>query len=152
MIEYHIDDEENEISYIVADSGGIVQADNETLLADVRLRADAAIETSDLILFVLEYDRMTEFDEFIVKKLRKSKKPVLIVANKADNPKRAIEAFQHMSLGLGDVIPVSAIQNRGFAELKARVAEIFRKAGYGYSPDATYEGMLKLAIIGRPNV
>ena len=55
---------------------------------------------------------MTEFDEFIVKKLRRSKKPVMIVANKADNPKRALEAFSHMSLGLGDVIPVSAIQNR----------------------------------------
>ena len=96
----------------MADSGGIVQADNETLLSDVRARVDDAIAQSDLILFVLEYDRMTEFDEFIVKKLRRSKKPVMIVANKADNPKRALEAFSHMSLGLGDVIPVSAIQNR----------------------------------------
>ena len=100
IIEYHIDDEENEISYIMADSGGIVQADNEALLSDVRARVDDAIAQSDLILFVLEYDRMTEFDEFIVKKLRRSKKPVMIVANKADNPKRALEAFGHMSLGL----------------------------------------------------
>ena len=53
---------------MLADSGGIVQADNETLLTDVRARVDDAIEASDLILFVLEYDRMTEFDEFIVKK------------------------------------------------------------------------------------
>lgn len=152
IIEYHIDDEVNEISYIMADSGGIVQADNETLLADVRARADDAIANSDLILFVLEYDRMTEFDEFIVKKLRRSNKPILIVANKADNPKRAVEAFQHMSLGLGDVIPVSAVQNRGFGELKARVATELKAKWYGYAPDATYEGMLKLAIIGRPNV
>jgi GTPase len=152
IIEYHIDDEEGEISYIMADSGGIVQADNETLLADVRARADDAIASSDLILFVLEYDRMTEFDEFIVKKLRRANKPILIVANKADNPKRAVEAFQHMSLGLGDVIPVSAVQNRGFGELKARVATELKAKGFGYAPDATYEGMLKLAIIGRPNV
>lgn len=83
---------------MLADSGGIVQADNETLLIDVRARVDEAIEASDLILFVLEYDRMTDFDEFIVKKLRRSKKPVLVVANKADNPKRAMEAYQHLSL------------------------------------------------------
>ena len=152
IIEYHIDDAEGEISYIMADSGGIVQADNETLLADVRARADDAIASSDLILFVLEYDRMTEFDEFIVKKLRRANKPILIVANKADNPKRAVEAFQHMSLWLGDVIPVSAVQNRGFGELKARVAIELKKKWFGYAPDATYEGMLKLAIIGRPNV
>lgn len=152
IIEYHIDDELGEISYIMADSGGIVQADNETLLADVRARADDAIASSDLILFVLEYDRMTEFDEFIVKKLRRANKPILIVANKADNPKRAIESFQHMSLGLGDVIPVSAVQNRGFVELKAKIATELKKKWFWYSPDATYEWMLKLAIIWRPNV
>jgi len=152
IIEYHIDDEENQMSFTLADSGGIVQADDETLLSDVRARADDAIKTSDLILFVLEYDRMTEFDEFIVKKLRRANKPILIVANKADNPKRAVEAFQHMSLGLGDVIPVSAVQSRGFGELKARIASELRTKGFEYSPDATYEGMLKLAIIGRPNV
>jgi GTP-binding protein len=50
------------------------------------------------------------------------------------------------------VIPVSAVQNRGFGELKARVATELKSMGFGYAPDATYEGMLKLSIIGRPNV
>jgi GTPase len=153
LIEYHIDDEENEISYIMMDSGGIVQADNETLLADVRARADYAIENSDLILFVVEYDRVTEFDEFIVKKLRRSKKPVLVVANKADNPKRAMEAYNHLQLGLGDVIPLSAIQNRGFWELKSKVAAELKSLGFTLDKDPSeLAGMLKLAIIGRPNV
>ena len=75
-----------------------MQADDETLLSDVRARADDAIKASNLILFVLEYDRMTEFDEYIVKKLRRSKKPIIVIANKADNPKRAMDAFQHLSL------------------------------------------------------
>ena len=122
IIEYAIDDIEYEISYTLADSGGIVQADDETLLSDVRERADRAITSSDLILFVLEYDRITEFDEFIVKKLRRSNKPVIVVANKADNPKRALEAFNLLELGLGDIVPVSAIQNRGFRDLKEKVA------------------------------
>ena len=152
IIEYHIDDNENEISYMLADSGGIVQADNEILLTDVRARVDDAIETSDLILFVLEYDRMTDFDEFIVKKIRRSKKPVLVIANKADNPKRAMEAYQHLSLGIGDVIAVSAVQSRGFGELKSKIWEILKSLGFWFVPNELHEWLLRLAIIGRPNV
>lgn len=100
IIEYKITDRDRDISYILADSGGIVEADNETLLSDVRARVDDAIESSDLILFVLEYDRVTEFDEHIAKRLRRSKKPIIIVGNKADNPKRALEAYGLLELGL----------------------------------------------------
>lgn len=100
IIEFHVDDEDNEISYILSDSGGMVEADDETLLVDVKNRTDAAILESDLILFVLEYDKMTAYDEFIVKKLRRSKKPIIIIANKADNPKRDAEAYEHLNLGL----------------------------------------------------
>ncbi len=153
IIEYHIDDEQNAISYILADSGGIVNADNETLLVDVRARADDAIASSDLILLVLEYDKITEFDEFIVKKLRRSKKPVIVVANKVDNAKRALEAFNLLELGIGEVVPVSAIQNRGFADLTTKVATELKSQGFTYQPNmANDDGLLKLAIIGRPNV
>lgn len=112
IIEYHIDDRENEISYILSDSGGIVEADNETLLADVRERTDDAISTSDVILLVVEYNRLTEWDDHIIRRLRKTKKPVIILANKADNSKRAMEAYELLSIGLGEVIPVSAVQSR----------------------------------------
>jgi GTP-binding protein len=153
IIEYHIDDEENQISYILSDSGGIVSSDDETLLTDVRDRTDDAIEHADIILLVLEYDKITDFDEYIVKKLRRSKKPVIIIANKADNPKRDMEAYNLLSLGLGDVVPMSAVQNRGFFELKMKVADELKKAGHTFSPNtANDDGLLKLAIIGRPNV
>lgn len=78
----------------------MVEADNETLLSDVRGRVDDAISSSDLILFVLEYDRLTDFDEQIAKRLRKSGKKILLIANKADNPKRALESYELMKLGL----------------------------------------------------
>lgn len=87
-------------------------ADDETLLTDVRDRTDDAISHADIILLVLEYDKITDFDEYIVKKLRRSKKLVIIIANKADNPKRDLEAYNLFSLGLGDVVPMSAVQNR----------------------------------------
>lgn len=153
IIEYHIDDEQNDISYILADSGGIVNADDETLLVDVRARADDAIASSDLILLVLEYDKITEFDEFIVKKLRRANKPVIVVANKVDNAKRALEAYNLLELGLGDVVPVSAVQNRGFMELNTKVATELKSQGFTFQKDQTGDdGLLKLAIIGRPNV
>ena len=114
VIEYHMDDTENGISYILADSGGIVEADTETLLSDVHDRTDDAIERSDLILFVIEYNRLTEWDDYIIRRLRKSNKTVIVLANKADNQKRALEAYEHLGIGLGEVIPMSAEQNRGF--------------------------------------
>lgn len=98
IIEYQIDDAERESSYILADSGGIVEGDDETILGDVRARVDEAISLSDLILFVLEYDRVTEWDERIARRLRKSHKPLIIVANKADNPKRDIDAYNLLEL------------------------------------------------------
>lgn len=72
IIEYKINDDERDISYIIADSGGIVEADDETLLSDVRARVDDAIKSSDVLLFVLEYDRITEWDERVARRLRKS--------------------------------------------------------------------------------
>ncbi len=127
--------------------------DDETLLADVRGRTDDAILHADLILLVLEYDKITDFDEYIVKKLRRSKKPVIIIANKADNPKRDMEAYNLLSLGLGDVVPMSAVQNRGFFDIKTKIATELKAQGHTFVQNtSTEDGLLKLAIIGRPNV
>lgn len=154
IIEYKVIDEERDIAYILCDSGGIVEADNETLLSDVRWRVDDAIASSDLILFVLEYDRLTEFDEQIAKRLRKSGKPIILVANKADNAKRALESYELMSLGLGDIIPTSPVQSRGLMELSNMITKELRSIGFDTKADEEPENpdMLKLAIIGRPNV
>ena len=154
IIEYKMVDEERDISYILADSGGIVDADNETLLTDVRGRVDDAIAASDLILFVLEYDRVTDFDEQIAKRLRRSKKPIIIIANKADNEKRALESYALMELGLGEVIPVSPMQSRGFRTLCDAMTRELRTLGFDTKADTEIDNpdILKLAIIGRPNV
>lgn len=67
---------------------------------------------------MLEYDRLTDFDEQIAKKLRRSGKPIILIANKADNPKRALESYELMQLGFGDIIPTSPVQSRGLHEVK----------------------------------
>lgn len=154
IIEYKVVDHDRDISYILADSGGIVEADNETLLSDVRGRVDDAIENSDIILFVLEYDRVTSFDEHIAQKLRRSGKSVIVVGNKADNAKRALESYALLELGLGDVIPTSPMQSRWLRELKNVIFTRARELGFDNKAEdeSLSDGMLKLAIIGRPNV
>lgn len=154
IIEYTVHDEEQDFSYILADSGWIVQADNETLLSDVQSRVDQAILSSDLLLFVLEFDRVTEFDEQIAKRLRRAGKRVLLIANKADNPKRAVESYNLLSLGFPEVIPTSPMQSRWLDELKLAIVRELKDQGFvtTYASDLLDPSILKLAIIGRPNV
>jgi GTP-binding protein len=72
---------------------------------------------------------VTEWDERVARKLRKSGKPIIVVANKADNPKRDVDAYTLLELGLGEVIPTSPMQSRGLDKLQdAMVAEL-RKLG-----------------------
>jgi GTPase len=154
IIEYQMNDVDRDISYILADSGGIVEADDETLLSDVRARVDDAITSSDLLLFALEYDRVTEWDERVARRLRKSGKPIIIIANKCDNPKRDVEAYGLLELGLGDVIPTSPMQMRGFDKLQDAIVTTLRNLGFHgkVEDDSHLDDLLKLAIIGRPNV
>lgn len=77
-----------------------------------------------------------------------------MVANKADNPKRDVESYALLELGLGEVIPTSPMQSRGIDRLQDAMVAEMRKLGFeGHvENDDHLEGMLKLAIIGRPNV
>jgi len=79
ILEYQVNDEENNISYIIADSGGITSGTKDEILQDIRSRVDASIDKSNLILFVLEADKITDLDLEIVKKIRKLEKDVIIV-------------------------------------------------------------------------
>ena len=72
IVEYQMHDAENHISYILADSGGITIGSDDEILKDIRNRVEESISRSDLILFVLEYDKLTALDEEIAKLLRKS--------------------------------------------------------------------------------
>lgn len=85
-------DHDEEIAYIIADSGGLAFGKNDEILADVRKRVQESVDRSDIILFVLEYDRITDHDAEIAKLLRKSGKKVIVIANKADNPERMRDA------------------------------------------------------------
>ncbi len=152
IVEYQMHDEQNHISYILADSGGITIGADDEILTDIRNRVQESISRSDLILFVLEYDKLTSLDEEIAKLLRKSGKKVIVVANKADNIERMNEAYELASLGFDDFVITSTAHDRGLDILKLAMIHTLKEGGYDYE-EATYDdSMLKLAIIGRPNV
>ncbi len=152
IVEYQMHDAENQISYILADSGGITIGADDEILTDIRNRVQESISRSDLILFVLEYDKMTALDEEIAKLLRKSWKKVIIVANKADNIERMNEAYALAALGFDDFVITSTAHDRGLDILKLAMVHSLKEGGYDYEEAIYDDGMLKLAIIGRPNV
>ncbi len=152
IVEYQMHDVENHISYILADSGGITIGTDDAILSDIRNRVQESITRSDLILFVLEYDKLTALDEEIAKLLRKSGKKVIIVANKADNIERMNEAYALASLGFDDFVITSTAHDRGLDILKLAMVHNLKENGLDYEEAEYDDGVLKLAIIGRPNV
>lgn len=137
--------------FTVVDTGGW-EPDARDRAAAIARQAEAAIATADVVLFVV--DAMigaTDDDEKAVKMLRRSKKPVLLVANKVDNQQREIEAQSLWSLGLGQPWPVSALHGRGAGELLDAVLDAFPKEA-PVLREARLRGPRRVALVGRPNV
>jgi GTP-binding protein len=136
--------------FSLVDTGGW-EPDARGIDASVAAQAEVAIDLSDVVLFVV--DAMvgpTATDEQVVKLLRKSGKPVFLVANKIDDARHEPEAAALWSLGLGEPHPVSAIHGRGVADLLDQLMEKLPEV----SAVASHEigGPRRVAILGRPNV
>lgn len=112
--------------------------------------AEAAMDIADALMFVVDATvGATATDEQVVKLLRKTKKPVLLVANKVDGPQAELEAAALWSLGLGEPFPVSALHGRGTGDmLDAALAMLPTEM-----PLVDDEGApRRIALVGRPNV
>ena len=136
--------------FSLVDTGGW-EPDARGIDASVAAQAEVAIDLSDVVMFVV--DAMvgpTATDEHVVKLLRKSGKPVFLVANKIDDARQEPEAAALWSLGLGEPHPVSAIHGRGVADLLDQLMEKLPEV----SAVAQHEigGPRRVAILGRPNV
>ena len=96
--------------FVLVDTGGVDVADPSPITREVAEQAQRAVEEADLVVFVTDARAgITPGDEEIAAILRRSRKPVLLVANKIDDPSRDAEAFEFHRLGLGDPLPVSAL-------------------------------------------
>ena len=136
--------------FSVIDTGGYVTGSEDLYEAEIRKQVKLAIEEADVILFIVDcHDGMTELDEEFANELRSNKKPLYIVANKADNQEKAFMAHEFYSLGLTDleIFPIAAASGSGTGELLDAIITHFEEDGIE-DPDA---GIPKISILGRPN-
>ena len=135
--------------FILVDTGGVDLADRSQLTKDVGEQARRAIEEADLVLFLTDARAgVTPGDEEIAAILRRAHKPVLVVANKIDDPSQDSAAAEFHRLGLGDPVPVSAGHGHGTGDLLDRIVELLP----GDGPPDIEEDAIRVAILGRPNV
>jgi GTP-binding protein len=144
--------------FSVMDTGGWLAA-GDALEAKVSEQAERAFEEADVVLMVVDVTTgVTEEDMAAAKVIRRSGAPVRLVVNKIDDATREAEAWQFVSLGLGDPFPVSSLHGRGTGDLLDEVVGLFpgevaaeSDDGAAAAPDEGANGP-RVAIIGRPNV
>src|ERR1700712_1141333 len=140
----------NERKFTLMDTGGW-EPDAKGINAAVAAQAEIAIELSDAVLFVVDaLVGATATDERVVKMLRASNKPVILVANKIDDARQEPEAASLWSLGLGEPWPVSALHGRGVADLLDHILTILPEISAVAKEEVG--GPRRVAILGRPNV
>lgn len=133
--------------FYLIDTGGI-QLEDQAFADEIGMQVDIAIEEADVILFLVNaIEGVTDDDIAIARKLQKSKKPVVLAVNKADNENLRMSIYDFYTLGLSDPIPMSAEHGTGVAEVLDEIVK--------YLPDKklkVYDGMTTFCVIGRPNV
>lgn len=137
--------------FSVIDTGGYVTGSEDVFEAEIRKQVKLAIEEADVILFIVDcIDGLTDLDMEFANELRGTKKPLFIVANKADNREKAMSAHEFYSLGISDfeIYPIASASGSGTGELLDEVVKQFEDEGIE-DPDA---GIPKISILGRPNV
>lgn len=128
------------------DTGGIT-LDDTKIENEIKAQAEIAIEEADVIIMIAEATaQVTSLDEAIARLLYRSKKPVLLAVNKADNPDLRADIYDFYSLGLGTPYPISGAHGTGLGDLLDAVVEKLPDKSGGA------EDGISFAVIGRPNV
>lgn len=136
--------------FMLVDTGGIEPESDDIILSHMRSQAQIAIERADVILFVVDIRTgLTATDQEVAHMLRKSKKPIVLCVNKADNiAKEQNEIYEFYNLGLGEPYPVSSVHGHGTGDLLDAVTELFPEK----QEEEYDDSFVKVALIGKPNV
>jgi len=139
----------NGVEFSVIDTGGYVVNSDDIFEEEIRKQVNLAIDEADVILFLLDVTTgLTDLDIAMANILRRSKKEVLIVANKTDTHERSYQSAEFYSLGLGDPYCISGINGLGTGDL---LDEIVKRITPLQAEEAELD-IPKIAIVGRPNV
>jgi GTP-binding protein len=137
--------------FLLIDTGGVDIAAKDPITRSIGEQARAAIADADLVLFVVDAKAgITPGDEELAEILRASHKPVVVVANKIDDPSRDAIALEFHRFGLGDPFPLSGLHGHGTGDLLDLVVALLEEHGSGASTPG--EEAIRVAILGRPNV
>lgn len=134
--------------FTVIDTGGYVSNSTDVFESNIREQVELAIGEADVLLFVVDsVNDPNDLDVAFFKFVRKSKKPYLVVANKADNDERMFMANSYYSLGIDNIYPISSLSGSGTGDLLDSLVELL--PGGEVILD---ENIPKIAFVGRPNV
>jgi GTPase len=138
--------------FLLVDTGGVDIADETPITRSIAVQAREAVTEADLVLFVVDAQLgITPGDEEVAQILRESHKPVLVLANKIDDPKHDSLAFELHKLGLGDPVPISALHGHGAGDLLDEIVRYLESHAAAPREELPPEA-IRVAILGRPNV
>ncbi|MBU3126269.1 ribosome biogenesis GTPase Der [Clostridium tagluense] len=136
-------------NFTLIDTGGIEIESQDIILAQMRRQAQIAIETSDVIIFIVDGKQgLTGADYEVAQMLRQSKKPIVLVVNKIDHLQLEANAFEFYNLGIGTPFAISATQALGLGDMLDEVVTHFDSI-YSLAEDEEY---IQVAVVGKPNV
>lgn len=134
--------------FSIVDTGGWVIGSEDVFEEEINKQVEVAMQEADAILFVVDVESgTTDLDDDVAAKLRRSKKPILLVANKADNFSQHYAAAEFYSFGLGDPLCISAINGSGTGDLLDEIVKILPEE----TEDVEEFDCPRIAIVGRPN-
>ena len=137
-------------NFTLIDTGGIEPDSKDIILSQMREQAQIAIDTADVILFMVDVKQgLQDSDAKVADMLRRSHKPVLLVVNKVDNFEKMMpDVYEFYNLGIGDPHAISAANQMGFGDLLDEVVALFPQDTAKEEED----DRPKIAIVGKPNV
>lgn len=135
--------------FTLIDTGGIEPESSDVLLKFMREQAEIAIETADVILFLVDVRQgLVDADYKVADMLRRSHKPIVLVVNKVDSFEKFMpDVYEFYNLGLGDPQPISASSRLGLGDMLDEVTKYFGDN----SKDEAEDERPRIAIIGKPN-
>jgi GTP-binding protein len=140
----------NGIQFSVIDTGGYIKGSDDIFEAEIRKQVEIAVQEATVIVFMVDVMAgIIDLDETVASLLRKTKKPIYIVANKVDNTDRVGLSSEFYQFGLGDVFDVSATNGSGTGEILDKLVTFFNKEDESIREE---DSLPRIAIVGRPNV
>ena len=137
-------------NFTMIDTGGIELDSKDIILSQMREQAQIAIDTADVIIFLVDVRQgLVDADAKVADLLRRSRKPVVLVVNKVDSfAKMEADVYEFYNLGIGEPYPISSVNKLGFGEMLDAVTALFDKEALTDEED----DRPRIAIVGKPNV